>query len=103
MTYFSLRLEEGMKRTLEYNHSFRLWVTSGLPIDIKFMAGKESITNIYVSKNLKDINGKFNLGVIINQKGTGFIEEISEFSSLQELKDMYPQLFEVDGTLFIFL
>lgn len=102
MTYFSLRLEEGMKKTFEYNHSFRLWVTPGLPIDIKFIVGKENITNIYVSKNLKDIYNKCYLGVIIDQNGTRFIEELSEFSSLRELKEIYPQLFEVDGTLFLF-
>lgn len=102
MTYFSLYLEEGMKKSLEYKHSFRLWVTPGLPIEIKFLAGKENITNIYVSKNLISSNCKYSLGVIVDQNGTGFIEELEPFSELWELKEKHLHLFEVPGTLYIF-
>ena len=51
MTHFHLLLEEGMNRFLQYNPSFGLWVTPGLPIDIDFLVNKENVSNVYVAKN----------------------------------------------------
>ena len=102
MTRFSIRLEEGMKQSCLHNHSFYLWVTPGLPIEIKFLAGKENITNIFVSKNIRIRSCKYTLGVIIDQSGTGFVEGLEEFSELWEIKQKFPHLFEVDGTLYTF-
>ena len=103
MTHFDIRLKEGMKDTLYYKNKFYIWVTPGLPIEVKFLTGSSNITSIYVSKNFGVFDSKYTLGVIVNEGKHIFIEELdSNFSNLEELQEKHPHLFEVSGTLYTF-
>lgn len=93
-----IRLKDAM--TLPLNHQIRSWDVPGLQVDVDELQPNATVTRTVV---MKDPDTNYQLGISWNINGDKrCFGVIAEFSTLEELQDKYPQLFELDGHLHAF-
>lgn len=90
--------------TMPLNQSFRLWEVPGLHISVKNLPGGATVLKTFV---MQLCNHYMTIGIeftLSGDLGTSFgnISGIAKASSLEELRKEFPQLFELEGTLYAF-
>lgn len=96
---YNIHLEEAM--TIPLTQSVRVWDISGLHIEAEDIPKNANVKKTFVMK-LRE--GKIRLGVEWTVEGElgSSMPLIAEFSALEELKDKFPKLFELEGSLYAF-
>jgi len=94
-----IKLQEAMTMDLKYN--FRVWDVSGLHVEDEDIPKDANVTTTFV---MKSPNGLIKLGIfwtVESDKNThsGIIAEVFQ---LEDLKEKFPHLFELEGSLCAF-
>ena len=95
----NIRLQEAM--TKELDNSIRVWSVDGLKIEVKDLPENTHVLNTFV---YKDPSGYYELAIMadFDENDDFYSKGIEKFSTLEELKEKYPNLFEMKGKLFSF-
>lgn len=95
----NISLSEAM--TMELNQLFRNWRTSGAQVPFDGLPDNATWTGTSVSK---DPDGKVGLHIhfTVPDESPFCVATIASFSTLEELKEKFPNLFELTGYLFAF-
>ena len=93
----SIKLKEAM--TMALSQRIRVWSIPGLRIKVDNLPEKATVQKTFV---MLTSNGNWQVGLELTVEGeTGeSILLVLKCSSLQELLDKIPELFEVDGSLY---
>ena len=95
----NIRLHEAM--TQELKHRVRVWDVPQLQVEVQGLPENSTVTTTAVMKSItRDYQLLVNYN-IAGDKGS-YTREIATFSTLEELQEKYPQLFELDGYLYAF-
>jgi len=95
----NIRLQEAMTRDI--NKNVRVWELNGPHVNVKKIPKKAEIVKTFVMKR----NGsKIRVGVewIIPERLGSQMTQVAEFSTLEDLKEHFPHLFELDGDMCAF-
>ena len=94
-----IKLEEAM--TMELSQSVRIWDVDGQYIKDDNIPQN---TNVKMTFVMRFPDGRFHLGIQLTVEGNTMpqIVPIAEFSTLKELKNEFPKLFELNGSLYAF-
>ena len=95
----NVRLREAM--TQELKHQVRAWDVPGLQVEVEELPENATVSRTAV---MKSTNRDYQLLVSYTIEGDlkSYMGEIATFSTLEELQEKHPQLFELDGYLFAF-
>ena len=94
----NIRLRDAM--TIPLEQKIRSWSVRGLQVDIDELQPNATVTGTVV---MKEPDTNYQLGIRWNiNDDTRRIGVIAEFSTLEELQEKHPQLFELDGRLYAF-
>ena len=93
----NIRLSEAMTKAIDCR--IRAWEVYGLYIDVTGLPENTKVRKTFVLKLFED---PWQVGIEYNVKGNPKpnMDAIAEFSTLEELKKKYPQLFELEGDLY---
>ena len=98
--YDSISLQDAMTKELPQEIQVRIWHIPGLHVDANIPKNaKVQETIVRKSRTNKFILA---LGWIVEGDLGERIDTVTEFSSLEELKDKFPKLFELNGDLYAF-
>lgn len=99
-----VRLEEAM--TMDIEQPCRVWSVSGLHVEDEDIPKDANVKSTIVAKSFDGerwaVGVDFSTVSDDNTVPNYFIGTIAEFSSLEELRKTFPQLFELEGELFAF-
>lgn len=99
MNIKKIRLQEAMTRAM--NQRARAWEVPGLQIE-----DKEIPENVVVIKTfvMKLFDNYWQVGVEWNEQGekATSMKSVAEFSTLEEIRERFPHLFELVGDLYAF-
>lgn len=96
----NVKLREAMTMNLE--QEFRSWSVDGLQIDPKdYFPEDVNSENVSFTAIMKKPDGKFELQ-IYNKTTEPIGGYGKDFSSLEEIEEKYPNLFELDGYFYAF-
>lgn len=92
----NIKLEDVMKINLTQNEQI-IWVVDGLQIKVRRIPKK---ANRFITGVRKE-NGKYELYIGFCMRGSlkSYLRDIKSFSGLEELRETYPQLFELEGDM----
>ena len=95
----NIRLEEAM--TKELDHPIRVWSVQGLHVEVEGLSENTKVQTTFV---YKDPSTAFELEIAGSYEAEDdyFSGKCDDFSTLEELKERHPNLFEMEGTLFAF-
>ena len=93
----NIRLYEAMTKAIDCR--IRAWEVYGLYINVEWLPENAKVRKTFVFKRFDD---PLQVGVEYTVKGKTQPEKDSreEFSTLEDLKKKYPQLFELEGDLY---
>lgn len=95
----NIRLHEAM--TQELKHRVRVWDIPGLQVEVQGLPENAIVSATAVMKSrTRDYQLLVNYN-IAGDKGS-YTREVTTFSTLEELQEKYPQLFELEGQLYAF-
>ena len=92
----NIKLEEAM--TMDLTQSIRAWILQGLHVQDEDIPENANVQSTVV---IKFPEGHLLLGIQWTVEGDKMIQisDLAEFSTLEELKDKFPNLFELEGSL----
>ena len=95
----NIRLQEAM--TKELKNPMRVWSVDGIHAETQGLPENAKVKETFVMKAGRE---KYTLGfnVETHECYESATAKVGEFHSLEELKEKYPNLFEMEGTLFAF-
>ena len=95
----NIKLEEAMTRDL--TQSVRVWYLQGLHVQDEAIPENANVQTTFV---LKYPEGNFHLGIQWTVKGDFMTRSgaVAEVSRLDELKEKFPNLFDLEGSLYAF-
>lgn len=89
-------LEQAM--TMDINYSYRNWETPGLHVPFENLPSNTTNINTTVSQSRKGIL-TVRINFTIGDEIYRYVDVVGMFSELEELKENFPNLFNVPGTL----
>lgn len=95
----NIPLQEAMSRDI--NKNVRVWELNGAHVKAEKIPKKAEVVKTFVMKHK---GGKIRVGVewIIPERLGSQMTQVAEFSTLEELKEQFPHLFELDGEMCAF-
>lgn len=95
----NIRLRNAM--TQELNQQVRAWDVPGLQVEVDELPKNATVSRTVV---MKSPNRDYQLLISYTIEGDlkSYLGEIATFSTLEELQEKHPQLFELDGYLYAF-
>ena len=97
-----IRLQEAMTKELDMpDMPCRIWGVDGLKIEVEDLPKDAVVNKTFVFK-APDSNYLLNIMGHYEDGRGSFSREIDNFSTLEELKEKYPNLFEMEGALIAF-
>lgn len=96
---YNVKLHEAM--TMYLSQSVRVWNVSGLHVKAEELPENATVSMTYV---VKFPEGNIQLKILWTIKGNlmTYTSLVADVSALEELKDKFPKLFELEGTLYAF-
>ncbi len=94
-----IKLREAM--TVPFENGIRVWEVSGIYLDVNKLPENATDEKTFV---MMFTDKSFALGISLNIEGDLWIfsnlDLYTEISTLEELQETYPKLFELDGRLY---
>ena len=99
MYQYHIKLQKAM--TMDISQSVRVWDVAGLHVTAEDIPENANVQKTFVMKSRE---GKIRLGIEWNVEGDlgVYMGIIAEVSALEELKEKFPKLFELEGSMYAF-
>ena len=96
---YNIKLEEAM--TMDLTQSVRVWDLQGLHVQDEDIPENANVQTTFV---MKFPEGHLRLGIQWTVEGDlmTHMGTVAEVSTLEELKDKFPKLFDLEGSLYAF-